>query len=117
LIRDFIILHYKATARTDSPLWNYCKNMEIPDTLAERLELFRSRGVVLNQHWQTFHEPSWIAILNGYKIYADNYDPVVDSIDINVLRQSFKNMQQDIQDLSSSTISHQAFIERYCGVK
>ena len=43
-VRDFIILHYKATRRDDSDFWNYCRTMEIPDKLASKLELWKSKG-------------------------------------------------------------------------
>ena len=37
-IRDFIILHYKATERTDSPFWDRVREMDIPDSLGQRIE-------------------------------------------------------------------------------
>ncbi len=40
-IRDFIIAHYKMTEREDTEFWRYCKHMSIPDSLADKLELFR----------------------------------------------------------------------------
>ncbi len=45
-IRDFIVLHYNVTERTDSPFWNHCRTQAIPDSLAHRLDLFRENGQV-----------------------------------------------------------------------
>ena len=44
-IRDFIIAHYKLTERDDTPFWRQCRDMKIPDSLAQRLELFRESAL------------------------------------------------------------------------
>ena len=50
-VRDFVMLHYKATERTDTPFWVETAAMSIPDSLAAKIELFRENGRVFR--WKT----------------------------------------------------------------
>ena len=43
-IRNFIILHYKATQREDTPFWKYVKHMDMPDKLLEKMEIYKENG-------------------------------------------------------------------------
>lgn len=43
-MRDFLVLHYNATGRDDSAFWNDCLIMSVPDGLADKIALFKSRG-------------------------------------------------------------------------
>ena len=44
-VRDFLVLHYHATERDDSPFWRRCREMPVPASLLRRIELFRARGL------------------------------------------------------------------------
>ncbi len=74
-VRDFLILHYHATERADTPFWNYVRTMPIPDTLAHKMETFRSRGVVVNYRDGMFLDASWIAVYLGQRIVPHTGDP------------------------------------------
>lgn len=78
--RDFIILHYKATLRDDSPYWRYLQAMEIPDSLRRKIDLFRDRGRIFRYQDELFTEDSWLAVMLGQRHIPNGYDPVVDSI-------------------------------------
>src|SRR5438132_5189438 len=56
-VRDFIILHYKATRRDDSDFWNYCRTMDLPDKLASKLDLWRSKGRLFRDGQELFGAP------------------------------------------------------------
>ena len=79
-IRDFLVLHYSATERDDSPLWNYCHNLAPPDGLKAKLDLFRSSGRVFREHEELFTETSWLAALVGQAVPAGGYHPVADML-------------------------------------
>jgi tryptophan halogenase len=85
-IRDFIILHYWANERT-GPFWEHVRNMEIPDALRHKIELFRQHGRVFRYNDEFFELPSWVAVMLGQGIVPDRYDPLVDAMpDPDVLR-------------------------------
>lgn len=42
-VRDFLVLHYRAAARADTPYWKATKERAIPPGLAERMELWATR--------------------------------------------------------------------------
>ncbi len=80
-VRDFIILHYIATRRDDSAYWRAMGALTPPDSLAEKLELFRQKGRVRAFAHDLFAPPSWHAVLLGQGIVPDGYDPLADGLD------------------------------------
>jgi tryptophan 7-halogenase len=74
-VRDFLILHYHATERTDTPFWNYVRTMPIPDSLAHKMMTFRDRGVVVNYRDGMFLDASWIAVYAGQRVIPRTSDP------------------------------------------
>lgn len=73
-VRDFLVLHYTATERTDSPFWQHCRSIARPDSLVERLALFEERGVFAS-HQGFFNPVSWTAVLLGQGIRQRATDP------------------------------------------
>jgi tryptophan halogenase len=72
-IRDFIILHYKATERTDSPFWDRVRQMDIPDSLAQRIALFRQSAQVYQAPGELFQVDSWLQVLLGQRVRPEAY--------------------------------------------
>ena len=113
-IRDFLILHYKASQRDDSNFWLNCRSMSIPDTLAHKIALFKTRGHMINHEVESFTEASWLTMYNGFNIKPRQYDIRVDLVDTNVLAQQLSNMKQTIRTVADQASTHQQFINTHC---
>ncbi len=113
-IRDFLILHYHATQRTDSPFWDYCRTMEIPEMLRQKIALFRSRGRLTLARDESFTEASWVAILLGQNIVPKQYDPKVDALEIESLKRGMLQRRTAIRRAAESLPFHDDFIARNC---
>jgi tryptophan halogenase len=113
-VRDFIILHYHVTERTDSEFWRRCRDMEIPDALQHRLDLFRDTGRVFDSVGDIFAENSWTQVMLGQGIEPKSYHPIVDMMDEQELRQFMQIQRQKVDIMLKQLPTHQQFIDRYC---
>jgi len=112
-VRDFIVLHYHATERDDTPLWNYVRNMPIPDSLAYKMELFRERGVVVNYRVGLFYEPSWVAVYVGQRILPKRFDPLLDDTPLDELRRHTGALRAAVQAGAKAMPTQADFISRH----
>lgn len=113
-IRDFIILHYKATERDDSELWRYCRDMAIPDSLAEKLELYRSGSWLARNRQELFGEDSWLAVLEGQHVRARSYSPLVDTLSVDQLQSVLRDTHEVLAQCAGSMPLHEDFIRKHC---
>ncbi len=113
-VRDFLVLHYHATERRDSPFWDYVRTMDIPESLAYKMELFRKRGVVMEYKDGLFLHPSWIAVYLGQRVVPDHYDPRADAIADADLQKMLNEMQSLISGAVGRLPTHAAQLQEYC---
>ena len=113
-IRDFIIMHYHVTERTDSEFWRRCREMDIPDSLQHRLDLFGDTGRVFEAEGDIFRENSWTQVMLGQGIEPKSYHAIVDMMGDQELRQFMQIQRQKVGSVLSQLPTHQEFIDRYC---
>ena len=113
-VRDFLILHYHATERDDAPIWNYCRTMRIPDSLAHKMELFRTRARVVTYKDGLFLEPSWLAVYFGQRVMPRGYDRRADAQDPAEAREQLTRVREKIVLALGRMPSHEDFLRQYC---
>ena len=113
-IRDFIILHYKATERDDSPFWRYCKDMEIPHDLMHRINLFKDFGRSNQVEGELFRLDSWTQVMLGQGIIPASYHPIVGLMPERDLQQFLNSIANDVDKNIAMMSTHQDFIKKYC---
>ena len=113
-VRDFIILHYKATERSDTDFWRRCRDMEVPASLAHKIDLFRSGGRIFRFRDDLFTEYSWLAVMLGQGVVPDGHDPVADSIATADIEKAFLALRGEIGKAVERLPEHAEFIRSYC---
>ncbi|HEX8403974.1 MAG TPA: tryptophan halogenase family protein [Duganella sp.] len=111
-VRDFIIMHYKLTQRTDTEFWRYCANMPIPDSLNHQIELFRESGRVVVYDTEGFSEPSFVSMLLGLGVVPKTDDPFVAALDRDALQAHMARVRAGIIEAVGDMPDHGDYIAR-----
>ena len=113
-VRDFIVLHYHATQRDDSPFWDHCRTMDVPDSLKHKIELFRSNGRFFRQNDELFNETSWAQVMLGQGIRPQGYHPLVDNTDDASIYRMMDNVKSVMHRVVDTMPTHEQYIARHC---
>ena len=113
-IRDFLLLHYRSTERTDSEFWRHCRNLPLPDSLRERIELFCSYGRILREDNELFPVQSWLYVFLGQNIAPSSYDPMADILDPQQVQANLENIRAVVRKCAEAMPLHQDFINQHC---
>lgn len=113
-IRDFLVLHYHVTRRTDTDFWNYCRTMTIPDRLAEKLAVYQSSGRCFREHEELFNDTSWFAVMQGQGMTYDRFDPVAELMPADMTRDRLATIKNAVAKSAEYMPDHRTFIRENC---
>lgn len=116
-IRDFLVLHYKATDRRDTPFWRHCASMEIPASLEHKIELFRETGRVFRKNEELFAENSWVQVMMGQGINPQSHHPVAAKLRDEELKHLLGSLREQVSRTVAALPSHGDYVARYCGAE
>lgn len=113
-IRDFIVLHYNATTRDDTPFWRHCRDMQIPDSLARRIRLFREGAFAYQAENELFRVDSWVQVLLGQGIVPAHYHHSPQQMKDDDLKRLLAGLRQAVSQAVERMPRHQDFVDQYC---
>jgi tryptophan 7-halogenase len=112
--RDFVVLHYHATQRGDTPFWRHCRDMPIPDSLAQRIDMFRQTAYAYQGDAELFRVDSWSQVMLGQRIMPRTYHPAARLLTAEELTKFLAEYRASILQVVARMPGHQDFVNQYC---
>lgn len=113
-IRDFLILHYHATSRSDTHFWNHVRTMDVPDTLQAKLDLWRASGRIVRHGDELFSEVGWLQVLHGQGLQPRGHHPLADALPESEINDYLEDTRAVIQRCVAQMPTHAGFISAHC---
>ena len=111
-IRDFVTFHYHYNQRDDAPFWKECREMEIPDSLRERVELFRRGGHAYKRDGELFTIDSWVSVLMGQQVEPETWHHVA-QLDPRELKDFMAKYRAKVAEVINALPQHGEFVKQY----
>ncbi len=112
-IRDFLLLHYAFTERGEA-LWRYCRDLPLPDSLRERLDLFRGYGRIASEAQELFPVQSWLYVMTGQGIAPRRHDPMADRLTPEQISRALDELRSVVRACAYAMPDHAGFVARIC---
>jgi tryptophan halogenase len=113
-VRDFITLHYFANER-EGEFWEQCRRMELPDTLKEKIELFREAGLFMREEDELFLDDSWGQVMMGQGIMPESWSPLADNVPAEDIGPFLESLARSYRLRAESLPTHREFVAAMVG--
>jgi tryptophan halogenase len=111
-IRDFIILHYRLSQR-DEAFWRHCREMELPDSLRERISLFEEAAHAFQDAHDLFRVDSWVQVMLGQRLTPHSYHPATHMMPEPQMREALDSLRNNIERVVAAMPMHETWLERF----
>lgn len=112
-IRDFIILHYHVNQRASDSFWQHCRTMDIPDSLAHRIELFKTSGRIFRESVDLFAENSWVQVMMGQGLTPAHYHVLADVMSEPELQGFLSGIQRNVTQAVAPLPTQSQYLSHY----
>jgi tryptophan halogenase len=116
-IRDFLIMHYRVNQREGLPFWDYCRTMDVPPAVQQRIALYRSHGRIFRKGDELFADASWLQIMHGQGLRAQGYHPLVDQRSKEDIAAFLGAVQKTIAACVEAMPPHAEYVEAMCSAR
>ena len=113
-IRDFLVLHYTATERNDTPFWRHCQAIKKPDSLVQKWEMYERSAVIVAPPGELFRESSWFAVFTGQNVIPKTWHPSADIPSSEELERRLQLIAGDVRKRVDGFPTHDEYIRMHC---
>jgi tryptophan halogenase len=113
--RDLIVFHYFRNGRDDTEFWRNCRSMTPPDTLVERIELFKGYGRLYRREDDLFGDVSWTAVFEGQDLHPAHPHPLTLGTPLDRIEDVLRRTRETIAGGVAAMPTHPEFLVRSCG--
>jgi tryptophan halogenase len=103
-VREFLTIHYFASDRDDTPYWRATKEVKLPDSLAERLRIWKSRLPTPRTIYPAYHgfeDYSWSVMLLGLNYRPPSHPALMDMLDDGEAETMFRQIKAEAAQLTA----------------
>ncbi|MBV8035771.1 tryptophan halogenase family protein [Roseateles sp.] len=116
-IRDFVILHYHLNQRDDSEFWRDCAHMGIPQTLQDKMDLFRSHGRIVRVDNELFSEVGWLQVMEGQNLRPQRHHPLAELQSEQATFDYLESIRTVIAKCVDVMPDHAQYIAQHCAAR
>ncbi|EZP51639.1 tryptophan 7-halogenase [Sphingomonas sp. RIT328] len=113
--RDVLILPYKVTERRDG-CWRYGAAMPIPDSRAQKIELFRETRRAFRRNEELFAEQSWVQVMMGQGIMPRSHHPIAANSSDADLARLLDTLRRTVAAAVRGLPDHASYVAHHGGI-
>ncbi|WP_121116004.1 tryptophan halogenase family protein [Croceibacterium ferulae] len=113
-VRDFVMLHYVLNQRPE-PFWQRMRDMPLPDSLADRIAVWREAAHAWQGAEDLFRVDSWVQVMLGQRLEPEGHHHVARLMPPDRLQQTLAAMQAATAASVARLPTHQQFLDRHGG--
>lgn len=114
--RDSLALHYKL-ARRHERFWRDRRAQDLPESVAERLELFTARGKLALLDHELMKDGGWLAVMIGQGVMPERIDPMAQALPKDLIAQRLPLIAGMIRQAAEAMPSHKDTLAAICGTR